>query len=389
LNRISSARYEQLDSLRGLAALTVVIHHLFLVPLALTPFFQLLFHFKSPAKLLISGHAAVLLFFVLSGFVLSLPLHRHQSVDYLPFLLKRLFRIYLPYLVSILIAMGAASLFYSGSIDGLSSWFQSSWKQPLDPASFMEHMVLIGNIHSDLYNNVIWSLIHELRISLIFPFVILLLNRSHWAASILACFVFSLIGGLNNVYHWELSNGFHTTYFDSLHYLSFFILGSLLAKHQAAFLHHYKKLSFPVKITLLLLSLLCYIYATYPTVITNQISFLAPFNPILIDYITAAGASGIIVLALSSSALSKLLLTKPLLFLGNISFSLYLYHLTVLLGLVHSLHQKLPLPVILLLSLPLSIGVSAVMWYVFERRFAEQGRALAHKLAKSPIPIKA
>ncbi|MGH7001396.1 MAG: acyltransferase family protein, partial [Stellaceae bacterium] len=73
-------RLPSLDSLRGIAALTVVIHH----TLTTLPAFWAVYTGApasrlarimafSPLHLLWDGHQAVLVFFVLSGFVLSLP----------------------------------------------------------------------------------------------------------------------------------------------------------------------------------------------------------------------------------------------------------------------------------------------------------------------------
>lgn len=102
----SAGRIRQLDSIRGLAALTVVLQHcLFVFPLLFNDtsgqqHFWLLNIFKySPLHLFWSGSQAVFLFFLLSGFVLSLPFYRAQSVSYPAFIIKRICRLYLPYIV--------------------------------------------------------------------------------------------------------------------------------------------------------------------------------------------------------------------------------------------------------------------------------------------------
>jgi Acyltransferase family len=76
---VRSLRFEQLDSMRGLAALVVVFHHFYLM------FYRA--HFRSnPLSALIypfvAGHESVMLFFVLSGFVLSLPLMKQVPFSY-------------------------------------------------------------------------------------------------------------------------------------------------------------------------------------------------------------------------------------------------------------------------------------------------------------------
>ena len=63
---------------------------------------------NSPRTLLVyGGHQAVILFFVLSGFVLYLPYtHTAEHILYADFVIKRICRIYLPYQFSVLIVVG-------------------------------------------------------------------------------------------------------------------------------------------------------------------------------------------------------------------------------------------------------------------------------------------
>lgn len=79
----------ELQSVRGIAALVVLLHHC-------------LFYFAMPqafypaAETLLNAHAAVIAFFVLSGYVLTLSLTRTRlsGQDIIGFLLRRGFRIY-------------------------------------------------------------------------------------------------------------------------------------------------------------------------------------------------------------------------------------------------------------------------------------------------------
>jgi peptidoglycan/LPS O-acetylase OafA/YrhL len=111
--------YPELQSARGVAAITVLIAH------------SLIF-FESPdwfrkLSLITNAHAAVVTFFVLSGFVLSNAL---QGVGLNPakvvaFYLRRLFRIYPGLWASSLIALGYVALVhYNVSLPHESDWFQ-------------------------------------------------------------------------------------------------------------------------------------------------------------------------------------------------------------------------------------------------------------------------
>jgi peptidoglycan/LPS O-acetylase OafA/YrhL len=96
------ARIEQLDSVRGLAALSVVLcHHLIAYPrfwdaYVFGPQGNKTGLFFPPVYILWAGHSAVVLFFVLSGYVLFLPTLQHRQPTYGKYLIKRFCRIYLP-----------------------------------------------------------------------------------------------------------------------------------------------------------------------------------------------------------------------------------------------------------------------------------------------------
>ena len=74
--------FVQLDSLRGLAAGAVVLHHWNIIwGLSGAPKLGQAALQIFPLKLLTTGHSSVVMFFVLSGFVLSLPQVRGRKVD--------------------------------------------------------------------------------------------------------------------------------------------------------------------------------------------------------------------------------------------------------------------------------------------------------------------
>lgn len=76
-------RIGELDSIRGLAALIVLFHHMYQDLNNNTRFPPIIFRY-SPLRVLTNGHASVIMFFILSGFVLSLPFLKgkeHQCVN--------------------------------------------------------------------------------------------------------------------------------------------------------------------------------------------------------------------------------------------------------------------------------------------------------------------
>lgn len=98
-----NSRLKQLDGLRGLAALAVFVCHstemMVNNPNTLRVW--------PPLRSLWDGQAAVVLFFVLSGFVLTLPYvgPSPKRVDTAPFIVRRLTRLYPAYWTAILLAL--------------------------------------------------------------------------------------------------------------------------------------------------------------------------------------------------------------------------------------------------------------------------------------------
>src|SRR3954449_2965516 len=82
-------KFEKLEALRGFAAIYVVIYHL-LMPVKLqVAGFDLLFLFRF-------GQEAVILFFLLSGFVIKYSFERSKDKSFKSYFLKRFTRIYIP-----------------------------------------------------------------------------------------------------------------------------------------------------------------------------------------------------------------------------------------------------------------------------------------------------
>jgi peptidoglycan/LPS O-acetylase OafA/YrhL len=96
----SSSRLRWLDALRGIAALTVCCYH-FASTFVSNRTFDAITHYVDPGKY------GVLLFFLVSGYVIPLSLERHGSLR--RFWIGRLFRIYPAYLASLLVVAAAAA----------------------------------------------------------------------------------------------------------------------------------------------------------------------------------------------------------------------------------------------------------------------------------------
>lgn len=369
-------RIEQIDSMRGLASLTVLFYHITMVT-SLSIMSIMVSHY-SPLNILISGHSAVILFFMLSGFVLSIPYLKQNKFFYWSFLTKRMFRIYIPYLVAIIFAMFMYLLLSRNGISGLSPWFNKSWNESISLKTLFYHIAMLGNFNCDIYDNAIWSLIQEMRISIIFPIIGLIVVKFNWKTIVTLCIFLSLVSGLNNYFSFEHNYGFNTSFSYTLHYISIFLMGGLVAKYKDDLMSLYNRITKKWKIVVVLIAFSFYDLSWLVTKIAIKIG-LINYSEILSDYSVVIGSVLFITIAISSSTVSKLLVKKPIVFLGKVSYSLYLYHLTILFSLVYVLYDVLPIYIIYLITVPCAILISFFSYKYIELPSIILGRKISNK----------
>lgn len=364
-------RIHQLDALRGLAAITVVLQHcLYIFPLLYDdtlgrPGLWLLNLFKySPLHLFWAGSQAVSLFFLLSGFVLALPFYTGQAPSYPAFLVRRICRLYLPYVAALAAAVFLDVYTSRHGIDTLSGWFNSVWGAKPSTDLVFQHVLLIDHFDTTKIDPVVWSLVQEMRISLLFPLLMWLINRYHLL----------FIGAMGLVLY-SVGEIAHLLYdgATTLEVLAFFILGALLAKYQTLLLSLYRRLPIWVHYLIFTCALLSYTspWWMYP---------IKPLQalPLVTDFVCVVGGSALIILVVASNRLSRILCLPPLVFLGRISFSVYLYHVIILVAAINLLYGSLNIWLILFGVILLTLVISSAAYYVIEK----PAIALGHKLTK-------
>jgi peptidoglycan/LPS O-acetylase OafA/YrhL len=308
----------------------------------------------SPLHLIWSGGEAVILFFVLSGFVLSLAYYQSRTHSYRPFLVRRFCRIYLPYICAVTLAI-AMRLSPVGreTPSGLSESFHNVWTQPLTMELIVKHLLLVPWFDSSQSDPVVWSLIHEMRISIIFPFIMWAVLRWRWQASLAASLLVSAVGMIAG-HAMNMMNDFST-----LTYVVMFVVGALLAKHQRQLVDACRRLRATVQWSALCAALLCYTFAWWlPGV------FLA--RHATRNLIIAAGCAVIIILTLGTDRMARALLIRPFVFLGRISYSLYLVHMLVLIGVIRVFHGLFPIAALLCVSAVTAVGAAALSYKFIE-----------------------
>jgi peptidoglycan/LPS O-acetylase OafA/YrhL len=177
-----NTKITSLDVLRGLACFAVLLHHVFMInpfflnsyqsTLLFDSFFMNLLTF-TPLKFIWDGHAAVILFFVLSGFVLSISFFKNDSISYKKYFIKRICRIYFPYVFLILIGSLGSNYFQNYErLLKFTDVINSQWINNVSLGTFFNYIFFLDNNIVYLSNS-IWSLPVELKVSLVLPFVII------------------------------------------------------------------------------------------------------------------------------------------------------------------------------------------------------------------------
>ena len=371
-------RYRSLDSVRGIAAIIVVFYHAVLtIPGSFEDRLALRANgfdekfawlYLTPLRILVAGPAAVYLFFVLSGFVLTLSLGGGGRETYATFMLKRIVRIWLPFAVAILLSALLANSLSHAPLRGTSEWMYLTWTDPVSFSLICEHLLMLGTAIS--LDNPMWSLIHEMRVSLIFPFLVFLAIKKPVVLIFMSLTCFSLSVFLQT--HHNLSP-IVFSYVTTLCYLPLFVIGILLALNRNIIFKYIAGLSISARTA-------CWIFAliglSYSPVVTSAVDRL---NDGILLLINGLAASVIIALTVSGNKVRHILEKRPVLWLGKISYSLYLVHVIVFAVLL-----RLMAGVPLLLLLPLCIAAALIVAAIFQR-YVEQPAAAAGRLIASRL----
>lgn len=141
---------KKLDSLRGLASLYVVLHNL------VYGLYGLNIISERWKLLFFAGQEAVMLFFLLSGFVIYLSTHQ-KNLDFRSFFVRRFRRIYFPFVLSILLSI-------------LIFYFNGNLSEKFSARELIGNLLLLqdfgrvkpGNWFSPFLGNLpLWSLSYE------------------------------------------------------------------------------------------------------------------------------------------------------------------------------------------------------------------------------------
>jgi peptidoglycan/LPS O-acetylase OafA/YrhL len=184
---LERGRVRSLDGLRGLAALVVLEHHALLAsvpslagPYDFGPFPRrgsldwLLTY--TPLHILWAGPEFVVVFFVLSGFVLSLPVARGGRLRIASYYPARFLRLYIPVWGALVVA-AALHVAVSHQVISGGSWWLNGHAPPLDPHALWLDALLAPGAGDWGFTTVLWSLRWEVLFSLLLPVLLWLAVR--------------------------------------------------------------------------------------------------------------------------------------------------------------------------------------------------------------------
>ncbi|QOL80062.1 acyltransferase family protein [Pseudooceanicola spongiae] len=342
MNEITSTnRLTYLETARGIASVIVVFHHFLLgfFPLLKTSVTQGGLA-GTPLYVLVNGLGAVAFFFVLSGFVLTRKFYQKFLIqDLAASLLKRLPRLMLPAALSVMI--GAAIVIYYPEAHGAAAQLTGSdWLAAFAYAGFPKDfipsfsdaaanslLVFLRPGHA-YYNSNLWTMVYEFYGSLIvFAIVaisVALFFSKHSSVILIHIFLAVLFLVLPLMMYVP------------------FVIGSLLA-----FLHSKRSMLFklrPWSVAVLVLTMLAgYSFDSW--------------------YAIIIASTATMILLLGITSLEKKLSGPFGLFLGRLSFPLYLVHVLVILSVTSAAYtvltvQGVPLWGVLMLCLALTWAVS-------------------------------
>lgn len=353
------SRIRSLDGLRGMAALVVVAFHVS----ALVPWHPTVLWIAgvTPLGVLMNGPAAVHVFFVLSGFVLSQSLLRAPgAAGTARYYVRRVFRIHPPYMAAVVFAW-ALTFLPPGAPPITQVAGVESIRIPL------ERMPLALALPSKAFGQlpVGWSLYVELAMSMLLPLLLWIGRRTDPLIPVAIGFLVPL----------HPRPGF-------LLYAIDFAVGMALCLSRDRIGRMVPRSG--IAAVLWVLAALMLLQTPGLAGATGSARTLAEYQPPAWIVPIAGGCTLLTLAALEMPALRRFFSTGPAVFLGRVSYSLYLVHwsIAMLLGRIFGAPTSAPVAVLFFAMVALvSCGIAALGWRFVEQPSIRAGRALLAILA--------
>lgn len=359
----NGARLTALDGLRGLAAVVVLLHH----SLYTNPDFPgapggghapvgsaMWWISYTPLKLATAGVESVIVFFVLSGLVVALPVVRRRGFDWVAYFPRRVVRLMVPVIASVLLAAAWVAAIPQVSTQASGTWLSNSSTPNFSWEYIVKAVDLLGG--DGQINNPLWSLRWELAFSLLLPVfaIAAIAVRKWWIGGLaLACALTWLGARAGSA---------------ELEYLPAFFVGAVIAVRLDVVRNTADRINrrwfrHPLWALLTVGSALLLIA---PWLVGPSVGRIPELDSVLKGLVPLA-AAGLVVAALGWTPLRTVFESRPLQFLGAISFSLYLVHVPIIIFSTY-LFAGQAWYVPLLFAIPLAVLVAVGFRWLIEQR---------------------
>jgi peptidoglycan/LPS O-acetylase OafA/YrhL len=372
-----SNRFRSLDGLRGVAALIVVVYHVMLTGPAIanaylhpgdatfTPVSYAFFW--TPLHVLWAGREAVIVFFVLSGFVLALPAASGRPMHWLSYYPRRIVRLYLPSIASLLLAFVTTVVVVRHTVPGGSEWLNQHVTLPHGLREIALGATLLIDGSGGL-NTPLWSLKWEVLFSLLLPAYLLAARYGarHWAAIGAAILAAQFIGTLTGL--------------DGFTYLAEFAAGVLLAFNREALAAAAGGLTRGAwgGLTAAAVLLLTAHWAG-----SQLLDDPDAFYPVSIPLTTVGAALIVFVVAWCPTG-RKMFEHPTIAWLGRVSFSLYLVHEPIVVATSFVVGPDFSPWLVMAFAVPMSLVIAEVFYRLVEA----PSHRLSQRIGKALRPVE-
>ena len=328
-------RFDYVDALRGYSILLVIAVHYSLYFETLYPSYFI--------KLSSLGQYGVGLFFLVSAYTLTKSLNyrfdERESQIFKKYFLRRFFRI--------------APLYYLYLL--YHYFFLNDFNQSthITNLNFLAHFIFLDMLYIDFINSILhveWTIGVEVFFYLFLPFFF---KRS---LKILVIFLFItiLISMFTLVYRKYFNEDYHMLHFTILEWSYYFIAGTLLAKWNFNFFIKNNFLLLIIFFNIALMSIIHLPFQHYLMFITLILFFI---------YI--------------KEKIKTNIYNNIIIFIGKISFSIYLSHYIVLRYTINYFGINF---YCMILSLIITLIISIITFYVIEQPFIKFGKFITRKI---------
>jgi peptidoglycan/LPS O-acetylase OafA/YrhL len=346
--------FYSLDGLRGIAAVAVLLSHIELMRARNLPATTQMF----------PGQMAVDIFFALSGFVMAFT-YLGRAVDWRTFLRARLARIYPLHIATalIILAMNIAGARLTGDSD----------PRLMNPQGAVEQLFLVSALpgfSGFVWNMPSWSISIEWWLYLtLFPCLAVLTRRTPLILGAVAMLALCTVFALYLNAHF-LEGGTTRGWIAVGRGICGFTLGWLVWRI-------WRETTFapPAWVTDLAAALIMLVWYGSNHVGLGQGWYALPLIPVLI-----------LGLSRGSGRVVSLLCTRTLVWLGKVSYSIYLTHMIVLMPLqvvLRKLHLAQNFAVWVVIAVPATLCLSAVSYRWFEAPVRDMIRAVPVRRARA------